>query len=56
MNRNLTPSELESARELLEQIRASLDKLSGGDKELRFALNRKIFKQNQGKAFAIDSQ
>jgi hypothetical protein len=41
MNRNLTASELESARELLAEIRAKLHALSGGDKALRFALNRK---------------
>jgi hypothetical protein len=45
MNRNLTASELESARELLAEIRAKLHALSGGDKALRFALNRKVFKE-----------
>ena len=45
MNRNLTASELEGARKLLDYIRAKLDALSGGDKALRFALNRKIFKE-----------
>lgn len=45
MNRNLTASELESARKLLNEIRAKLDEMSGDDKGLRFALNRKVFKE-----------
>jgi hypothetical protein len=37
--------ELASASALLENIRARMDALSGSDRELRFALNRKIYKE-----------
>jgi len=41
-HRRLSPQELEAANELLASIRRDLDTLSGGDAELRFALNRKL--------------
>jgi hypothetical protein len=44
-NRRLSEVELASASALLEKIRARLNVLSGGDRELRFALNRKIYKE-----------
>lgn len=44
-NRQLTDSELEQANELLRYIRARLDELSAGNRELRFAYIRKIAKE-----------
>jgi hypothetical protein len=44
-HRRLSPAELEAANELLASIRRDLDALSDGDAELRFALNRKLFKE-----------
>lgn len=44
-NPRLTPDQLAIANELLTDIRHRLDELSGGDRELRFALNRKIAKE-----------
>lgn len=44
-NRNLTPEELAKANALLADVRAQLERLSGGDKELLFAFRRKIFKE-----------
>jgi hypothetical protein len=44
-NRRLSSEELMKANELLSYIRARLDEASDGDKELRFALNRKVFKE-----------
>jgi hypothetical protein len=43
-NRRLTEEEAQKAHALLNQIRAKLEKLSGGDRELLFAYRRKIFK------------
>ena len=44
-NRQLTSEELAKANRLLDTIRAGLDALSGGDRELLFAYRRKIAKQ-----------
>lgn len=44
-NRNLTPDELELARELLKSIRERIEALAGGDADLRFAYRRKIAKE-----------
>ena len=44
-NRMLTPEELERARALLEEIRARLLELSGGDAELLFAHRRKLYRE-----------
>ena len=44
-NRNLKPDELAAANALLDEIRSRLDSLAGGDAELRFAYNRKLFKE-----------
>jgi hypothetical protein len=44
-NRQLTPEERERLfAPLIRGVRERLDELSGGDPELRFALNRKLFK------------
>lgn len=43
--RKLTAEELEKARALIEQVRASLEGLSGGEAELLFAYRRKIAKE-----------
>jgi 5-methylcytosine-specific restriction endonuclease McrA len=43
--RKLTAEELEKARALVEQVRGSLEGLSGGDAELLFAYRRKIAKE-----------
>ncbi len=43
--RKLTEAELERARSLLEQVRKSLQELSGDDVELLFAYRRKIAKE-----------
>lgn len=44
-NRQLTADERERVfAPLLQSVRSRLDELSGGDPELRFALNRKLFK------------
>ncbi|MGE0200125.1 MAG: hypothetical protein AB7P76_04065 [Candidatus Melainabacteria bacterium] len=44
-NKQLDSKQLVKARELLGRIRKDLDQLSKGDRELRFAYNRKIFKE-----------
>jgi hypothetical protein len=44
-NRRLSSEELMKANELLSYIRARLDRASGGDREVRFALNRKVYKE-----------
>ena len=44
-HRRLSPQELDRANDLLASIRRDLDSLSAGDAELRFALNRKVFKE-----------
>ncbi|MBC7834756.1 MAG: hypothetical protein H7Y88_06605 [Phycisphaerales bacterium] len=44
-NRNLSPSELVTANELLAEIRKQLDQLSRGDETLLWALRRKVFKE-----------
>jgi hypothetical protein len=44
-NPRLNPEQLAQASELLIVIRDRLDALSGGNKELRFAFNRKIAKE-----------
>lgn len=44
-NRNLTPSELDLARALLNDIRDRLAALSEGDADLLFAYRRKIAKE-----------
>lgn len=44
-NRTLTPLELASANELLEEVRARLAVLAGEDQELLFAYRRKISKE-----------
>jgi len=44
-NPRLTPFQLELARALLNEVRARLVNLSGGDKELLFAYRRKLAKE-----------
>jgi hypothetical protein len=44
-NRTLDEAELETARTLLDDIRARIDTAAKGDARLRFALNRKIYKE-----------
>ncbi len=44
-NRTLDEAELGRARELLAEIRARIADIAGGDEGLRFALNRKIYKE-----------
>jgi hypothetical protein len=44
-NKRLSAEDLVSANELLAYIRKRLDELGGGDRELRFAFNRKITKE-----------
>jgi hypothetical protein len=44
-NRNLTPSELEKANDLLASIRERLVALAEGDLQLHFAYRRKIAKE-----------
>jgi len=44
-HRKLTDSERQSAKELLDEIRSKLDVLANSDKDLLFALRRKIFKE-----------
>jgi hypothetical protein len=44
-NRRLSGEELTKANTLLDEIRSRLDDLSGGDREVRFALNRKVYKE-----------
>ncbi len=44
-NRQLTPAELLQATALLSEIRARLEALSQGDKDLLFAYRRKVFKE-----------
>lgn len=44
-NRNLSESELEIAWALIDHIRQQLDELAAGDRELLFALRRKIYKE-----------
>ena len=44
-NRQLTSEELERANTVLMEIRAKLESLSEGDKELLFAYRRKIYKE-----------
>jgi DNA repair exonuclease SbcCD ATPase subunit len=45
MNRTLTPDESELAKALLEETRAKVDALAGDDADLRFAYNRKLWKE-----------
>ena len=44
-NRTLDERELGLANKLLETVRAELQRLSGGDKELLFAFRRKVTKE-----------
>lgn len=44
-NRILSKAELASANGLLTEIRKQLEALSGGDRELLWALRRKVFKE-----------
>lgn len=44
-NRTLTPDELAKANAVLEQIRATMTTLAGGDDELLFAYRRKVAKE-----------
>lgn len=44
-NRNLSPDELAKARGLLASVRQGLLDLAGDDKELLFALRRKLYKE-----------
>jgi hypothetical protein len=44
-NPRLTKEQLESANSLLEEIRDRLEVLSNGNRELKFAFRRKIFKE-----------
>lgn len=44
-NPRLTPEQLDLARTMLDQMRAKLDALAGGDKELLFAFRRKVYKE-----------
>jgi hypothetical protein len=44
-NRTLSKAELENANALLAQVRAAIEKLSAGDKELLFAYRRKVYKE-----------
>ena len=44
-NKRLNATELANANDLLADIRKRLDELSGDDRELRFAYNRKIAKE-----------
>src|SRR5947209_1847020 len=44
-NRNLSPTELDHANDLLRLIRSRLKELSGDDPELLFAYRRKIAKE-----------
>jgi hypothetical protein len=44
-NRRLSKEELVKANDLLASVRARLAELSAGDRELRFAYNRKIAKE-----------
>ena len=44
-NRTLSPDELLHANELLEEIRARLKSIAGGDSALLFAYRRKIYKE-----------
>jgi hypothetical protein len=44
-NPRLTPDQLGIARSLLDEIRARLIDLSGGEKELLFAYRRKVYKE-----------
>jgi hypothetical protein len=44
-NRTLDEAELVQARDLLAEIRARIEGIAGADEGLRFALNRKIYKE-----------
>ena len=44
-NRRLNNDELSHARSLLKEINKRIDELAGGDAELRFAYNRKVYKE-----------
>jgi len=44
-NRTLDEQELALAREVLAEIRTRIAGIAGGDEGLRFALNRKIYKE-----------
>jgi hypothetical protein len=44
-NRRLTATELEHARQLLDTIRSRLQQLAGDDRDLMFALRRKVYKE-----------
>ncbi len=44
-NRRLSPEELRSAIALLDDVRAKIRVLGGGDAELEFAYRRKVFKE-----------
>ncbi|WP_017668025.1 hypothetical protein [Sandarakinorhabdus sp. AAP62] len=45
INRTLDEAELAVARTLLAEFRARIDEAAGEDERLRFALNRKIYKE-----------
>lgn len=44
-NPRLTPEQLDLAHALLDEVRARLADLSGGNKELLFAYRRKVYKE-----------
>ncbi len=44
-NRRLSIEKLEKANALLAEVRAKLEALSGGDKDLLFAYRRKVYKE-----------
>ncbi|WP_310497737.1 hypothetical protein [Sandarakinorhabdus sp.] len=44
-NRTLDENELVVAQTLLAEIRARMDGIAGSDERLRFALNRKVYKE-----------
>lgn len=44
-NPRLTPDQLDLARALLDEVRATLVDLSGGDNELLFTYRRKVYKE-----------
>jgi hypothetical protein len=44
-NRQLTPKELVDANAILAEIRVRIAACAGGDRELLFALRRKVFKE-----------
>ena len=44
-NRTLSETELEHAWQLIEHVRQRIEELAGGDRELLFALRRKVYKE-----------